>query len=563
MGLDDLLRDRKPKAGVLPEALLRSIGVEAVEDLVDGVRPDARTGVVDQDLDRVPHALAGHLHDRARGREGAGVVDQVGDHLRQPGVVAEHQIGVAALRRIDHLELHSDAVLARRPVLHVDHRGQQLDHVDRLGVLPLKLGVEPARVGNVADQPVEPAHVVLDDAEQPLARLLCLGKRQRLDGGAQRGQRVLELMGDVGGEALDRFDPRVERARHVAQRPGQMADFVRALGEVRDLGAVLVAVAHALRAVRELAHRPGDRAGQQQRQHEHHGGRDQEHAHDREALGLHYGVDVAALRRQQQHAGHRPEALHRHRDRDDDLARVVDPHDALRRARQRLRDLRIAAAVARAELRIERKVRAPKPALDGAADLVEQPRIMGLGRRQVEAQDVAAGVERARVEQQRAVAVVDARAGPGRRHKPAQHRSDALGIDREFEALQPLVARRGGLPGLEFEQLVGVDIELVGLDGRRGGDRARDDLALDQQALDAGVDQPGAELVEVEDARDQRDEAGEVQNDDAPGQAREAEDAQGAERAHDLDAPWLALAGVLVCVGRDDVVRPLGFHAHE
>ena len=36
----------------------------------------------------------------------------------------------------------------------------------------------------------------------------------------------LQLMRDVGGEALDRLDAAVERVGHVAQRAGQMADLV-------------------------------------------------------------------------------------------------------------------------------------------------------------------------------------------------------------------------------------------------------------------------------------------------------------------------------------------------
>ena len=38
MRLDDLLGDRKPEAGILPEALVRAVGVEALEDLVERVR---------------------------------------------------------------------------------------------------------------------------------------------------------------------------------------------------------------------------------------------------------------------------------------------------------------------------------------------------------------------------------------------------------------------------------------------------------------------------------------------------------------------------------------------
>ena len=51
----------------------------------------------------------------------------------------------------------------------------------------------------------------------------------------------------------------------------------------------------------------------------------QEQLDDLQPLGLDRLVDVAALGRQQQRAAHRAEALHRHRDRDDDLAAIGRP----------------------------------------------------------------------------------------------------------------------------------------------------------------------------------------------------------------------------------------------
>ena len=74
-------------------------------------------------------------------------------------------------------------------------------------------------------------------------------------------------------------------------------------------------------------------------------------------------VDVAALGRQQQRAAHGAEALHRHRDRDDQLAALVDAHDAGRAARRapaRPPDSRV--PFAGAELAVERQVAAREPA---------------------------------------------------------------------------------------------------------------------------------------------------------------------------------------------------------
>src|SRR6185312_14055308 len=43
MGLDDLLGDGKPEARVLAKALVRAVGVEALEDALQRIVPDAGT----------------------------------------------------------------------------------------------------------------------------------------------------------------------------------------------------------------------------------------------------------------------------------------------------------------------------------------------------------------------------------------------------------------------------------------------------------------------------------------------------------------------------------------
>ena len=122
-------------------------------------------------------------------------------------------------------------------------------------------------------------------------------------------------------------------------------------------------------------------------------------------------------------------------------------------------------------------------ALDEALVLLAQ-------RRQVEAQDVAARVEVARIEQQAALAVVDAAPGCGsgvtRRRSSGATRSGLIENSSGDSASSPSA---GALAGLHLQQLVGIDLDGVGIDRRRGGDGAGDDLALRQEALDARLDQ--------------------------------------------------------------------------
>ena len=163
------------------------------------------------------------------------------------------------------------------------------------------------------------------------------------------------------------------------------------------------------------------------------------------------------------------------------------------------------------------------------------PGFSALGGGRSKRKHVAAAVEVAAVEDQDAVAVVDARARLGRRDEAAQHRRHALGIDREFDAGLRVLRRPVALAGLQLQETVGIDGDGVGVDGGGGRDGAGDDLALHQEALHARVDQPGAELREIEHAGDQRDQPREIEDDDAAGEAGKAlRDEEGPGRAQRL-----------------------------
>ena len=258
MGLDDLLGDRQPEPGVLAEALIRPVGVEALENLVEGFRrgcPGRR---------RRPRS-------RPRSRSLRQVTRTV-----ESGGANERALSIRLLITWPSRESCPGTMKASGPppskvtetfaasaaglVLHRDHSVEELGEIDRRHLAALQFGVEAAGVGDVGDQPVEPLHVVLDHREQPLLAVRRFGERQRFHRRAQRRQRILQLMGDVGGEALDRLDPAVERAGHVAQRAGQIADLVAPRGQVGDFDAGADAVAHPLGAVGEPLDRAGDGA---------------------------------------------------------------------------------------------------------------------------------------------------------------------------------------------------------------------------------------------------------------------------------------------------------------
>jgi hypothetical protein len=89
-GLDD--RQAEPAAARGPDA--RAVAtVEALEDVLHDRRRDPRAPVGDHEVRRRPVDADLDVHRRARRRVEAGVGDEVGDHLSQPLLVAEHGDG--------------------------------------------------------------------------------------------------------------------------------------------------------------------------------------------------------------------------------------------------------------------------------------------------------------------------------------------------------------------------------------------------------------------------------------------------------------------------------------
>ena len=172
--------------------------------------------------------------------------------LSMPGTTSSrHCLAIASTRR--------GASSVRVASIDLDQRAQHRRDVDRLQLDAAELRVEPRGVGDVGDQPVEPLDVVEDDRHQPPLLCRIVDPHRGLDRAAQRGERVLDLMRDIGGKTLDRAHALPQRVGHLAQRPREIADLVAAPGEVGYFDPRPTA-ARALRRGGEPADRPRDRA---------------------------------------------------------------------------------------------------------------------------------------------------------------------------------------------------------------------------------------------------------------------------------------------------------------
>src|SRR6478752_8398745 len=88
MSFDDLFGNRQTKTRILPEALFWPIGIKALKNLVERFGSDARSVIVDQNLDLAFETAARNTDVPAWRRERASIVDQIADDLTETRVVA-------------------------------------------------------------------------------------------------------------------------------------------------------------------------------------------------------------------------------------------------------------------------------------------------------------------------------------------------------------------------------------------------------------------------------------------------------------------------------------------
>ena len=175
---------------------------------------------------------------------------------------------------------------------------QHLQQVEGLFLFLDQFGIEPRGIGNVAHQTVEAAHVMFDHIQQFLALVVALDHAQRAHGRPERSERVLDLMGHIGGELFVAVDPVVERRDHAAQRARQAANLIRPRGQIGNADAAGVHLARVLVAAqfgggREVGQRIGDGRGQNEAEADGDEGRDDENLQDALAFAAHKAVDLS------------------------------------------------------------------------------------------------------------------------------------------------------------------------------------------------------------------------------------------------------------------------------
>ena len=169
----------------------------------DLIGTDAGTLVVDPELDLARPAPQPHRDGRAGRRERCGIVHQIAHHLAEAVVVAENGERLLERRRAaaPSSSRISGALSFLVSLAEIHERAQELLQIDRLRLGTGKLGVEARGIGNVGDQPVEAADIVLDDAVEAIALLvgpgILAGSRPRC--AARSG--VLELMDTSAAKA--------------------------------------------------------------------------------------------------------------------------------------------------------------------------------------------------------------------------------------------------------------------------------------------------------------------------------------------------------------------------
>ena len=188
------------------------------------------------------------------------VIEQVFHQPFQPRAHAAHQRSRPTCDQFNPAAFIFGAVFAS-----ADDRLHQICQVNLFARGAAHFRIDPAGFGNLAHQPVNPAHIMGGNLDQFIAQRRVFYPWERFDCAPQAGERVLDFMRDIGGEAIDRVDPVTQCAGHIRNCAREQTDFIAALRQARHLDLAFAPLPHPHRRAGELAQRGNDGARQEQR----------------------------------------------------------------------------------------------------------------------------------------------------------------------------------------------------------------------------------------------------------------------------------------------------------
>ncbi len=517
---------------MLAELSCGPFGVEALEYLLERLVGNAGAGILDHDQHTVLALARPDAHRVAILAER----DRVGDEI-------DEDLGQAAFESGDDDRFGRqvrDEIDALRFRVLTEVFGQVAEHLHEVEALLLFLdqfAVEPRRIGNVADQAVEAAHVMVDDIEELGALLLLLDHAQRTDGGAQRGKRVLDLVRHIGGELFVRLDPLVKRRDHPPHRARKPPDLIGTRGQVRNADAARahlpgILVAAEFRRRGEVRKRIGDGRREDEAEADRDDDGDDEHLEHLLALHPDKLVDLARDRGDGGDAHDLGALPDRGGDGEDRLSGGVMPGPHLGLALQRAGD-ELARHVFGGQARIGGVLRREQ-ACDGFPDLGE---------------DVG--------DEGRAVIALKPLDRFGRRTVHAHGRYDqGLGRveDEKLRALGQFDPHRG--PD-RVDPVAGGEVDRPPVLRQQRLEHVGDELGLGHQAAFALEHKAVAERIEIEHARDEHDHRQEVEGDDLAGKGRAVERDEVAPLAPGLQLGIDHTFGSRPILTEDDVRTPV------
>jgi len=196
--------------------------MKALENLLSLLRADPGSLVGDMDGDLIPIRGCRYLDKTAFGGKRDSIVEQIAEHPLQTSSVPHHPGDIFCRSR----EGDMDTEIGRPLLARGEQLLQHLADINRFKLCPRQFGIDAGGIGNVVDQPVNTANIVIGDIQQLFLQCRFLDPFQSLQRRAKRGEGVLDFMADIGSERFRGIDSIAQGRAHIGKGATQLADFI-------------------------------------------------------------------------------------------------------------------------------------------------------------------------------------------------------------------------------------------------------------------------------------------------------------------------------------------------